>query len=401
MERNKKNALKLFEEFFGEKAIKAKDFSGREIAKSAYDDRNSNFGWNIDHILPISKGGTNSKNNLIPCHILTNDEKADKTTFTANNKNFQVKKKKDSVGYEIVELITEEPTDFRKKVWQHYFSYELEATDFAGRDINYNSNDWDIQKFQPNLLEKVSSYYIAHKDTLSECTSNNGNTKTNFTSNNTQFLLKKIDGIYRFVAVSDILDNEDYANIHTYIVNQEKKSDAIYKYFDVLRIKVDYMDSESVQLAYINTIRELSENVSQFYHMKVFDKTYYGFTIDVIFQTPQKGDVCEIHELVININTLSRLVIQEFDIDSNINLLHCLIEINPAFIFIEGYDILEEFDYIPWYYNQFDIYLTDKVKKYLIECNYDPHTFKLEDKYTSLYSRDYVRTKFLNYIESL
>jgi len=161
------------------------------------------------------------------------------------------------------------------------------------------------------------------------------------------------------------------------------------------------MDSESVQLAYINTIRELSENVSQFYHMKVFDKTYYGFTIDVIFQTPQKGDVCEIHELVININTLSRLVTQEFDIDSNINLLHCLIEINPAFIFIEGYDILEEFDYIPWYYNQFDIYLTDEVKKYLIECNYDPHTFKLEDKYTSLYSRDYVRTKFLNYIESL
>lgn len=190
-------------------------------------------------------------------------------------------------------------------------------------------------------------------------------------------------------------------NIHTFLLNQEKKSNEIYKYFDVVRIKVDNMNIETVKLAYINTIRELAGNVDQFYHFKVNDKSYWGFTIDIIFETPQKNDVCEIHNLVININTLSRLVTQEFDVNSNINLFHCLIEINPAFIFIDGFDLLEEYDYIPWVYDQFNIYLTEDVKNYLAECNHDPKTFKKTDLYTSLYSRDYVRTKFMNYINNL
>lgn len=33
-----------------------KDFTGREMAKGAYNDRNSAKGWNVDHILPQSKG---------------------------------------------------------------------------------------------------------------------------------------------------------------------------------------------------------------------------------------------------------------------------------------------------------------------------------------------------------
>ena len=69
--------MRLWNKSFG-KETKVKDFTGRTIAKGAYNDRNSEFGWNVDHILPQSRGGKTADHNLVCCHILTNDEKADK-----------------------------------------------------------------------------------------------------------------------------------------------------------------------------------------------------------------------------------------------------------------------------------------------------------------------------------
>lgn len=92
MDLNHETALRLWNKRFGKK-IKAFDFAGREIAKSAYNDRNSNFGWNVDHILPESKGGVTADYNLEIVHIKTNDEKADKFPgFVANGKNFTIVK---------------------------------------------------------------------------------------------------------------------------------------------------------------------------------------------------------------------------------------------------------------------------------------------------------------------
>ena len=70
------------------------------MAKAAYDDRNSEYGWNLDHIFPLSKGGKTADYNLICCHILTNDEKADKICFNANGQPFKVIKVENH--YEIV-----------------------------------------------------------------------------------------------------------------------------------------------------------------------------------------------------------------------------------------------------------------------------------------------------------
>ena len=82
--------MRLWIKSFG-KETKVKDFSGREIAKSAYGDRNSQYGWNVDHILPQSKGGTTADHNLVCCNIKTNDEKADKfPCFYANGKKFEI-----------------------------------------------------------------------------------------------------------------------------------------------------------------------------------------------------------------------------------------------------------------------------------------------------------------------
>ena len=84
MDLNRETAMWLWNKSFG-KDTKAVDFAGRTIAKGAYNDRNSEFGWNVDHILPQSKGGATADYNLICCHIKTNDEKAD--TFPCFNAN--------------------------------------------------------------------------------------------------------------------------------------------------------------------------------------------------------------------------------------------------------------------------------------------------------------------------
>lgn len=101
MKLNKETAIRLWTQQFG-KRQKAFDFAGREIAKAAYNDRNSNYGWNIDHILPLSRGGKTADYNLVCCHILTNDEKADRfPCFQANTREFEIQKRQNH--YEIVE----------------------------------------------------------------------------------------------------------------------------------------------------------------------------------------------------------------------------------------------------------------------------------------------------------
>ena len=90
MELNRETAMKLWNKTFGKKT-KVKDFAGREIVKGAYNDRSSDYGWNVDHILPQSKGGKTADHNLICCHILTNDEKADRfPAFKANESVFEI-----------------------------------------------------------------------------------------------------------------------------------------------------------------------------------------------------------------------------------------------------------------------------------------------------------------------
>ncbi|MCL2522895.1 MAG: hypothetical protein FWE36_08565 [Erysipelotrichales bacterium] len=84
--------ISFWEKEFGDATV-AEDFTGREIHKGAYGQEGSRFGWDTDHIMPLSRGGTNAESNKQIVHIDTNDEKGDKTTFVSNDGcQYQVRK---------------------------------------------------------------------------------------------------------------------------------------------------------------------------------------------------------------------------------------------------------------------------------------------------------------------
>jgi hypothetical protein len=74
------------------------DFAGREVRKGAHgkEQEGSRYLWNIDHILPVSMGGTNDLNNLQITRVDTNSERANRMSFwindviDANGNSFQI-----------------------------------------------------------------------------------------------------------------------------------------------------------------------------------------------------------------------------------------------------------------------------------------------------------------------
>lgn len=64
-----------------------KDACGAWIARAARGDRNSLFGWEVDHIVPESRGGGNDTSNLRPLQWENNAVKADGRTDCALTSN--------------------------------------------------------------------------------------------------------------------------------------------------------------------------------------------------------------------------------------------------------------------------------------------------------------------------
>jgi len=53
------------------------DRCGNVIQFEEYGNRDSKFGWEIDHIVPVSKGGSDDLINLQPLHWVNNARKGD------------------------------------------------------------------------------------------------------------------------------------------------------------------------------------------------------------------------------------------------------------------------------------------------------------------------------------
>ena len=54
-----------------------KDICVAWIAWKDYGDRNSKYGWEVDHITPVSSGGSDNFSNLRPLHWENNARKSD------------------------------------------------------------------------------------------------------------------------------------------------------------------------------------------------------------------------------------------------------------------------------------------------------------------------------------
>lgn len=51
------------------------DYAGAWIRRDQYGNRNAKYGWEIDHCLPESQGGTDDLSNLYPLHWQNNASK--------------------------------------------------------------------------------------------------------------------------------------------------------------------------------------------------------------------------------------------------------------------------------------------------------------------------------------
>ncbi len=100
---SKFSVKELWNEFYGTEE-RVFDYAGRLMLKSACGDPYSRFQPTIDHIRPITDGGKDAKANIVICHYLTNEEKADSFPhWKVNGRRCRAKRKKGTQnGYEII-----------------------------------------------------------------------------------------------------------------------------------------------------------------------------------------------------------------------------------------------------------------------------------------------------------
>lgn len=98
---NRDLALKLWRDVFGTD-LWAVDCFGTWIYRDDYGDvktmrirpngngQEYNYGWDVDHIFPLSRNGKDTMNNYEPMHHLNNKMKADNLNFKINDVPYQV-----------------------------------------------------------------------------------------------------------------------------------------------------------------------------------------------------------------------------------------------------------------------------------------------------------------------
>ena len=101
---SKYNTIDVWNHYYGKKED-VKDYAGRLMKKSACGNPNSKFHPTLEHIRPLTKGGSDVLENIIICHRDTNEEKGDKfPAWKANGRRFHAIRVRGSrTAYKIVE----------------------------------------------------------------------------------------------------------------------------------------------------------------------------------------------------------------------------------------------------------------------------------------------------------
>lgn len=146
-------ASEWWEHFCGEGIQEVTDYTGRLIKKASYNQQGSRFGWVLEHIMPIAKGGANTIDNLWIVSYEAHALREGKITYTIDGVRYQVQKNNKG-EYEIYKI-----GDKKISFWEREFGNVNQAEDFTGRVIQkgaygqVNSRyGWDIDHIQPLSL---------------------------------------------------------------------------------------------------------------------------------------------------------------------------------------------------------------------------------------------------------
>lgn len=101
---SKYSCTELWERAFGSKQ-QVYDYAGRLMKKAACGDPHSAYHPTVDHIRPLSQGGSDVPENIVICHRDTNAEKADRfPSWRTNGRTFHaVRIRGKRTGYRIEE----------------------------------------------------------------------------------------------------------------------------------------------------------------------------------------------------------------------------------------------------------------------------------------------------------
>ena len=100
---SKYRTIDVWNEIYGSKET-VYDYAGRLMKKSACGNPNSAYHPTIDHIRPLSAGGSDVLGNIVICHRDTNEEKADNFPhWKVNGKRFHaIRVRETRTDYEII-----------------------------------------------------------------------------------------------------------------------------------------------------------------------------------------------------------------------------------------------------------------------------------------------------------
>ncbi|MBS1476924.1 MAG: hypothetical protein HP024_03135 [Acholeplasmatales bacterium] len=298
MKINKQNAMKLWRSRYGDDNDVC-DYAGRPMFFLDYNNRESKYGWNIDHILPQDRNGADDAENLIICNIKTNDEKANKTTFEANNKKFQVKKI--DGNYEICNHFSNPEIYEDPKLWYDFYNEE-EEIDFANREIHFDDfqNEkskygWDICLINTQVGPIEGNLTIANIETIKE-----KNNKNSFTANGYKFQIHKDDnGNYTLFSPDIIADKFDIDAILKFINAKEKKIFMAYSIIDLSNAKKYRSDDfDFILMKTAKLIQGLVIDMKNFIRTEINEKN-----IVVYFDCEYQHDTRKVIEFNILLNT--------------------------------------------------------------------------------------------------
>lgn len=180
---------------FGECIQDALDYTGRQIKKAAYNQAGSKFGWVLEYILPLDKGGCKSTENI---HIVSYEaftRRDGKITYTIDGTRYQVQRNEQG-NYSIYKI-----GDKRMDFWTKEFGNVKRATDFAGYEVDKSSYGdensaygWDIDHIQP--LSKGGKDADENKQIVSIYVNREKSDKTTFIIDDIQYQVRKTKNAY-------------------------------------------------------------------------------------------------------------------------------------------------------------------------------------------------------------